>query len=258
MRLRLDITIRPATSVAPGSFSAASTNGWVDSGLLANLAADRSVKVLLIAEQDYAALRDRWTSRRQNEISFETQVQDQPSVLSSPAPQQQMKGPSVDTSPTLAQIKTDWMTARKARNTDLADFLGTVSSEASRPGRDQVPPRDSTEDEVQEVLKATLKNLNVTRDKLVEAGRTNEPVFAKTENEITVITAYRPKMIDEGVIEGSLRFYIKDNPYGEDAPGSSMRSMKPMLKYLSEKYPDQYNASAAASIAKKIIAENAG
>lgn len=243
MRIRIDCTVKSGHWTARGLFTATSTAGYQDHGYLAALDVDPTYRIITIAREDYDDILARGTK-----ISSSKQ---KPSVTGDGGTtvQEQEK-----TMPTFETIEKDWKAARFAKETDKATKLGTLRSDCLKLAKDAKPPRDTpTEGEVQKAIKALLSGLQTTREALVKSGGEGEPRIADVDAEVTLIKSYQKEQLDEAAMRAAVDTYVAENPYGEDTPASSMKSMGPLKRFFEDRYAGQYDGSLIQKILKERI-----
>lgn len=146
----------------------------------------------------------------------------------------------------LERIETDRTQARRDANAPLASFLGFLISEGRLVGRNQKPPRDSTDEEVLGVIRKTITNNEETL-RLTKG----EDHTATWQNKI--MTAYLPTQLSDEAVESLIRTFITEQNWTDEK--KSMKWMGDVMSMLKECYPGQYNPQRASQIARKILEE---
>jgi uncharacterized protein YqeY len=245
MRIRVDCTISEGEWCARGEFTSYSTRGYVNHGLLSALDVDFSYRRLVISAADAADIRATELQTKNSSPSSSSSAMDGAGQAN---PQQET------IMSTFAAIQADWKKARLARETDKAEKLGTLRSDCLRKAKDATPPRDEpTEAEVQKVIKGLINGLETTRDALMQSGGKGDERIAAVESEIALFKGYQKEALDEAATRAAFDTYVSENPYGEDAPASSMKSMGNIKKFFEARYPGQYDGALLSKILKERI-----
>lgn len=139
----------------------------------------------------------------------------------------------------LNQIKSDQVEARKARNAPLASLLTTLLGEAQIIGKNA--GRETTDDEVVEKVKAFIKNINFSLEKVPEGDARNQLVFEKN-----ILERYLPEQItEERMFE-----IIKAT---RELKGSKIE-MKEIMNLFKNRFPGQYDGKVLSNVAKDYLA----
>ena len=140
------------------------------------------------------------------------------------------------------QIKSDALIARQDRKTDIATFLTTLYSEASMVGKN-AGNRESTDQEVLQVIEKFIKNANEVKNILLK----NNKDVSNVDNEIKVLSKYLPKKMSYEELENVIREIIKEL--------KSLINMQiqigQVMGALKRNYSGAYNGKMASEIVKK-------
>jgi uncharacterized protein len=144
----------------------------------------------------------------------------------------------------LEQIKADQLQARKDRLTLKATLLTTLIGEAVMKGKND-GNRESTDDEVVEVVKKFIKNINDTIKFLTEGGATEtDERLITVKNERQILEAYLPQQLTEDQIVGFLK-----------ASGLQTAGINKgiCMKYLKENFAGRYDGKVASAAVDRFI-----
>lgn len=135
----------------------------------------------------------------------------------------------------LEKIKSDSLTARKARNIVLSGVLTTLYSEASMVGKND-GNRSSTDEEVVKVVKKFLKNASETMNHIKNA---DSIAYNDLHDECMVYQSYLPKQLTSEELAEKINSLL-----------SSGNNIGQIMKNLKENYAGRYDAKLASQIAK--------
>jgi len=139
------------------------------------------------------------------------------------------------------QIKSDALEARKARQTETATLLTTLYSEASMIGKN-TGNRESTDQEVLQVIEKFVKNANEVKNILLKNNKDTSSV----ENEILVLSKYLPQKMSYEELENIIKTII------EVFKGINMQmKMSNIMGKLKENYGGMYDGKLASEIVKR-------
>jgi len=142
------------------------------------------------------------------------------------------------------QIKSDALIARKARKTDTATLLTTLYSEASMIGKN-LGNRESTDQEVLQVIEKFIKNANEVKEILLK----NNKDVSHVDNEIKVLSKYLPQKMSYNELENVVRDIIEAL---KDI--NSEVQIGKVMSVLKNSYGGTYNGKLASEIVKKELA----
>jgi uncharacterized protein YqeY len=154
----------------------------------------------------------------------------------------------------MATIKADQLKARKLKDSEAASILTTLIGEASMPGKND-GNRESTDDEVQAVIKKFHKNCNETFGHLVKSGTHADspeaPALLKLQMEIDILEKYMPKQMTDaelttvicGIVDGLT----------VDGTEKSPRMMGEVMKELKANFDGSYDGKMASSLVKAAL-----
>lgn len=151
----------------------------------------------------------------------------------------------------MATVKADQLTARKIRDKEAASILTTLIGEASMPGKND-GNRESTDAEVQAVMKKFLKNANETMGHLIKTGTHAESPEAskilELQLEIDILEKYMPKLMTNE----ELRAIVVDI-VDVELPEKSPRMMGEVMKLLKARHNGLYDGKSASGIVKDVL-----
>ena len=139
----------------------------------------------------------------------------------------------------LNKLKEDSLTARKERNLAKGLLLSTVYSDASMIGKNK-GNRESTDEEVMQVINKFVKGLKETKGYLNDRGLSSESV----DIEIAILNGYLPTMLSEDALETLIAKYISE---GKNSVGSVMAELKAYHSGL-------YDGKVASGIIRRLLA----
>jgi len=139
----------------------------------------------------------------------------------------------------LQDIKDDQVACRKSGDKIKAEPLTTLYSEAAMVGKNK-GNRETTDEEVIQVVKKFIKNINDT----LETVQLSEMRQYELEKEIDLYSRYLPKQLTKEDLESIISFIVGENKY------SMPKDIGKVMKDLAEEYPGQYDGKIASEIAK--------
>jgi len=140
------------------------------------------------------------------------------------------------------QIKSDSLIARKARKTDTATLLTTLYSEASMVGKN-AGNRESTDQEVLQVIEKFVKNTNEVKDILLK----NNKDVSNVISEIDVLSKYLPKKMSYEELETVIKKTIE---VLKDLINMQL-NMGNVMTLLKQNHNGKYDGKMASEIVKK-------
>lgn len=135
----------------------------------------------------------------------------------------------------LNKIKTMQLEARKAKQTDKATLLTTLYAEAMTVGKNKAN-RDSTDQEVQEVVQKFLKN---NRDFQKVA---NESKKIELQKEESILLQFMPKMLTEDEIIALI-----------EAARATTPNLGMIMKYFKDEYAGRYDGAVLSKLVKEAL-----
>jgi len=139
------------------------------------------------------------------------------------------------------KIKSDSLIARKARQTDTATLLTTLYSEASMIGKN-LGNRESTDQEVLQVIEKFVKNANEVKEILLKNNKDAGNVIS----EIIVLSKYLPQKMSREELENVVRDIIEAL---KDV--NSEVQMGKIMSVLKNSYGGIYDGKLASEIVRK-------
>lgn len=137
----------------------------------------------------------------------------------------------------LNQIKSDQLAARRARDTLRASLLTTLYSEASTIGLN-LGKRDSTDQEVIQVIKKFIKNI----DECVNAGADPDDLLEEKK----ILEGYLPNQLTEDQITDIVLNILN----GLDETKKNIGKVTGLLK---ADYAGQYDGATASKVIKSLL-----
>lgn len=144
----------------------------------------------------------------------------------------------------LEQIRSDMITAKKARETAKARSLATLLGEAQMVGKTK-GNRETTDEEVVQVVKKFLKGIVEC-----ESLRSNSEMSEQTYNEIKLFKGYLPTQLTEEQMTSEIKLII------DEAGLSAPKQMGIVMKTMNEKFPGRFDGATASHIARLILSES--
>lgn len=136
----------------------------------------------------------------------------------------------------LARLKTDQITARKARNSDEVTFLATLIGEANAYSTSEKERRDVTDNDVEKAIKKIGKSLTETKTLAKDPE-----VISATDRELAILERYKPAMMSESDLKAAIASIRSENP---DA------KLGDIMGALKAKYGKSYDGKLASELAK--------
>ena len=144
----------------------------------------------------------------------------------------------------LQKIKQDQLQARKDRDQIKASILTTLIGEAAMVGKND-GNRESTDDEVQRVVKKFLVNIKETW-KVIE-GRESADHLDQLVREEEILESYLPKQLSEEDLRKVVTGLIAETQ------ATSLKDMGKHMKLLKERYAGTYDGALANSLIKQAL-----
>lgn len=150
------------------------------------------------------------------------------------------------------QIKKDWTTARKARETTKAILLSTLYSEALAVGKND-GNRLTTDEEVISKTKKFVKDISETIDRLENEDSTSYNSFAlagavtKFTQERNWLEVYLPKQLTEKELLAQITL-ITENP-----EITSVKQMGLVMKELNENFYGRFDGKKASEFVRGML-----
>ena len=140
----------------------------------------------------------------------------------------------------LEKIKNDSIEARKLRDAVRASLLVTLLSEAQAVGKNAQPPRETSDEEVIQVIKKFIKNAEqICKDALNSIQLNKMDIIQKSSEEIKILKEYLPTQLSESAISEIVNDLKK-----------SGNGMKEIMTFFKETHSGRYDASLVAKLAK--------
>jgi uncharacterized protein YqeY len=139
-------------------------------------------------------------------------------------------------------IKNDQLSARKMRDTQKAVLLTTLYSEAAIIGKND-GNRDSTDEEVQKVVKKFINNARDVMNNLDDSDNR----YDAAKYEVEVLEQYLPQQISDEELREAIVDLIETNNV------QSMKDMGFIMTELKAYYPGQFDGSTASKIVRELL-----
>lgn len=144
----------------------------------------------------------------------------------------------------LNDIKAAQLKARKEKNSKEALTLTTLIGEAEMIGKND-GNRSTTDEEVQNVIKKFIKNINETL-KVLKTEQADKVLELNQEKEILM------KFLPQQLTENELKVVILG--LVETLQVTDAKGVGQVMKALKEKYDGQYDGSVASGVIKAVLA----
>lgn len=141
-------------------------------------------------------------------------------------------------------IKSDSLTARKAKDSLKATLLTTLYSEVANVGKNN-GNRDTTDAEAVAVVKKFLKGVDETVKALMDSSPER---FAIALAEQTILEQYLPKQLSEDEIRSIVVSLVNA------LPERSAKQMGAVMKEMKALYEGQYDGQVASRLIKEALA----
>jgi uncharacterized protein len=138
----------------------------------------------------------------------------------------------------LEKLRADQLSARKQRDTVKAGLLTALISEAANVGK-TAGNRESTEQEVQNMIRKFLKNAHETLSVLPEGD-----AKTKTVQEIAILDSYLPVQMTETELRVEIATFRSHNPSA---------NLGAIMKHLKENYSGRYDGKLANTVAQSVL-----
>jgi len=139
-----------------------------------------------------------------------------------------------------AQIKSDQLTARKAKQALAATLLTTLIGELTAIGKND-GDREVTDADVVKLVKKFLDGINESI-KYMETAK-NDKALTMLRGEAAILAPYLPQQMDEAKLTEVLAELVTET-------GPNLGKLMGLLK---ARYAGQYDGGMASTIAKKVI-----
>lgn len=136
------------------------------------------------------------------------------------------------------KIRKESLQARKEKNEIKANLLTSVYSQAKTAAIDS-GRREPDDQDILQAIKKFLKSIEENLQ-LGKEGKISQELYEQALQEKEILQEYLPKQLSEE----ELREIIKN---------SGAKNVGEAMKYLKEKYPEQYDGKIASQIAKEIL-----
>ena len=142
----------------------------------------------------------------------------------------------------IEQIRSNFMEARKARNTEKSAFLSTLLSEVERIGKDN-GNRQTTDEEAVKVVKKFIKNAEET----ITVGEKSGKDVSASKREVEILNSYLPQQLNVEQLTTIINGIIKTLP--EKTPKATGK----IMGELKANYNGQYDGKMASDLVKQLL-----
>ncbi len=136
-------------------------------------------------------------------------------------------------------IRKDMMLAKKDKNSVKSDLLSTLIGEAAMIGKN-AGNRESTDEEVMQVIRKFVKNIDEMMPLLKNEGKPVE----KEELEKKILESYLPQQMTEAELSQAIEEIVAA------LPEKNMKAMGQVMAKLKELYNGRYDGKTANTIVK--------
>lgn len=151
----------------------------------------------------------------------------------------------------IERLRADAKEALKAKDAQKRTALSTLTAEAERTGLDD-GKRDSTDAEVEDAIRESIKNCNKTLAALNKPG-VDAPagLREKTVYELALFATYLPSQASEADVRAAI-----DTLVGA-LPDRSMKHMGAVMGKLNAQFGDDFDKTAASTLVKEALSVKA-
>jgi len=142
----------------------------------------------------------------------------------------------------LQKIKADQLQARKDKASVKASVLTTLIGEASVIGKND-GGRDTTDQEVQAVIKKFVKNIEET----LKAPSLSINAYTVLTHEQEILTAYLPSQMTVDQLTDTI------TAIAAEVGATSAKDLGKVMKEMQTRHAGTYDGSAASTIAKLVL-----
>jgi len=135
----------------------------------------------------------------------------------------------------LEKIRKNSLEARKLRDSIKSNLLVTLLSEAQAVGKNAKPPRESTDEEVVQVIKKFIKNAEETSG----LAANHLDAVHQSSRELEILASYLPEQLSEETIAEIVK----------DLKATNL-DMRAIMQYFKETHTGRYDGGIVAKYAK--------
>ena len=139
----------------------------------------------------------------------------------------------------IVSLKADLLVARKAKDETAKNLLTALVGEAVNVGKNQ-GNRETTDEEVTQLVKKFIKNAEETRRISLDNNRNADVV----EKELEILSKYVPVQMTQSSIIAVLQQFKQNN---------AQAKLGDAMKYMKENFAGIYDAKMASTIAKDVF-----
>lgn len=143
--------------------------------------------------------------------------------------------------PVIDIIKSDITTAMKSRDANKTSKLRTLFAEIIIVGKNQRPPRETTNAEALKTIETFAKNV---REGIDAVSRMGGDVSA-LEAELSLYESYLPRKISEADMPAIIQTAVSETG------ATTMKDMRLVMAWLNERYAGQFDGKFVANIVKE-------
>ena len=139
----------------------------------------------------------------------------------------------------IAQIRKDWLTARKEKRAAEAALLSTLVSEITMVGKND-GNRETTKEETIKIIKKFIQNV----EEIIKLKAENEDDATAEKQEKEWLSRYMPKQMSEEELSAVI------NEIVSKLPEKSMKVMGAVMGQLQKGHAGLYDGKVAAKLVK--------
>jgi uncharacterized protein YqeY len=150
----------------------------------------------------------------------------------------------------IKRLRADTKAALLAKDAKKRTALSTLTAEAERAGLDD-GKRDSTDAEVEDAIRESIKNGNKTLASLAQLGDTAPAALReKTEYELALYAAYLPKQASAAEVRAAIETIVAGLP----ADQRIMKNMGAVMGKLNAQFGNDFDKTLASKLVKEALA----
>ena len=142
----------------------------------------------------------------------------------------------------IAQIRKDWLTARKEKRSAESALLSTLVSEITMVGKND-GNRETTKDETIKIIKKFVQNI----EEIIKIKGESESDATGEKQEKEWLSRYLPKQMSESELSDIV------NKIVADLPEKSMKVMGAVMGKLQKEHGGLYDGKVASKIVKQAL-----
>lgn len=142
----------------------------------------------------------------------------------------------------IAQIRKDWLTARKEKRSAEAALLSTLVSEITMVGKND-GNRETTKDEMMKIIKKFVQNI----EEIIKLKGESESDATSEKQEKEWLSRYLPKQMSEKELSEIIEKIVSE------LPEKSMKVMGAVMGRLQKEHGGLYDGKEASKIVKQAL-----